>query len=289
MFADLLERSYVWRLAGKASLGGGVKVRYRDERVTGDMATVDTELWRAGRQRDPARLSTGASQRAVGGVRRGDGRRQHDAELPRAVPARRARVVLRRAGLAAPRQARHVERGRAGDADPDRGRRAPTSGRDAVRPREITGPIDLDRQAIARDVAAVVTPGLVVSDVADRPPRAPVAVPALADVVAQRRLPAVGDSRAVVGARRRGPTSGRAPADRLRLVVGPDAIESGGACARSDRGVSGAPIAPARAGSGRACSGHSPAGAARAGNAGLATPLHTGRSGDAREACRHRG
>jgi len=27
MFADLLERSFVWRVAGKASLGGGVKVR----------------------------------------------------------------------------------------------------------------------------------------------------------------------------------------------------------------------------------------------------------------------
>ena len=55
MFADLLERSFVWRVAGKASLGGGVKVRYRDERVTGDVATVDTELAGAGRQRDPAR------------------------------------------------------------------------------------------------------------------------------------------------------------------------------------------------------------------------------------------
>jgi phospholipid transport system substrate-binding protein len=44
MFGDLLERSFVWRVAGKASLGGGVKVRYLEERVAGDTASVDTEL-----------------------------------------------------------------------------------------------------------------------------------------------------------------------------------------------------------------------------------------------------
>src|SRR5262245_6264054 len=44
MFGDLLERSFVWRMAGKASLSDGVKVHYLDEHVTGDSATVSTEL-----------------------------------------------------------------------------------------------------------------------------------------------------------------------------------------------------------------------------------------------------
>lgn len=44
LFADLLERSFVWRLAGKASLGGGLKVRYLGESIAGDTATVDTAI-----------------------------------------------------------------------------------------------------------------------------------------------------------------------------------------------------------------------------------------------------
>ena len=44
LFADLLERSFVWRLAGKANLASGVNVRYLDERVAGDVATVATAV-----------------------------------------------------------------------------------------------------------------------------------------------------------------------------------------------------------------------------------------------------
>src|SRR4029079_14273555 len=41
-FSDLLERSFVWRVAGKAALGGGVKVNYLGETVEGDVASVET-------------------------------------------------------------------------------------------------------------------------------------------------------------------------------------------------------------------------------------------------------
>ncbi len=44
LFADLLERSFVWRVAGKAALGGGVKVQYVGETVDGDTATVETAV-----------------------------------------------------------------------------------------------------------------------------------------------------------------------------------------------------------------------------------------------------
>jgi len=54
LFADLLERSFVWRVAGKASLGGGVRVDYLGETVTGDIATVETAL--AGRDGNQFRL-----------------------------------------------------------------------------------------------------------------------------------------------------------------------------------------------------------------------------------------
>jgi ABC-type transporter MlaC component/cell division septation protein DedD len=44
LFADLLERSFVWRMAGKASIGGGLKVKYLGETLAGDTATVDTAV-----------------------------------------------------------------------------------------------------------------------------------------------------------------------------------------------------------------------------------------------------
>ena len=44
LFADLLERSFVWRVAGKASLAGGVRVDYLSETVNGEAATVETEV-----------------------------------------------------------------------------------------------------------------------------------------------------------------------------------------------------------------------------------------------------
>lgn len=44
LFADLLERSFVWRVAGKASLSGGVRVDYLDETTVADTASVDTRV-----------------------------------------------------------------------------------------------------------------------------------------------------------------------------------------------------------------------------------------------------
>jgi ABC-type transporter MlaC component len=54
LFAELLERSFVWRVASKASLDGGVRVDYLDETVTGDVASVETAI--AGRDGNPFRL-----------------------------------------------------------------------------------------------------------------------------------------------------------------------------------------------------------------------------------------
>jgi phospholipid transport system substrate-binding protein len=44
LFADLLERAFVWRVAGKATLAGGVQVDYLNETASGDTATVETEI-----------------------------------------------------------------------------------------------------------------------------------------------------------------------------------------------------------------------------------------------------
>ena len=44
LFADLLERSFVWRVAGKATTAGGVRVQYLGENVEGDNATVETAI-----------------------------------------------------------------------------------------------------------------------------------------------------------------------------------------------------------------------------------------------------
>jgi phospholipid transport system substrate-binding protein len=44
LFADLLERSFVWRVAGKATTAGGLKVDYRNESVEGDTAAVETAV-----------------------------------------------------------------------------------------------------------------------------------------------------------------------------------------------------------------------------------------------------
>jgi hypothetical protein len=44
LFADLLERAFVWRVAGKASLNGGVRVDYLHETANGDTASVETAL-----------------------------------------------------------------------------------------------------------------------------------------------------------------------------------------------------------------------------------------------------
>jgi phospholipid transport system substrate-binding protein len=54
LFADLLERSFVWRVAGKATTAGGLKVDYLSETAADDSATVETAL--AARDGNPLRL-----------------------------------------------------------------------------------------------------------------------------------------------------------------------------------------------------------------------------------------
>ena len=44
LFADLLERSYLWQVASKARLDEGVSVTYLEESVVGDHATVRTTI-----------------------------------------------------------------------------------------------------------------------------------------------------------------------------------------------------------------------------------------------------
>src|SRR5437667_5191599 len=44
LFADLLERSFVWRVAGKATTAGGIKVEYLDETIENDTASVETAI-----------------------------------------------------------------------------------------------------------------------------------------------------------------------------------------------------------------------------------------------------
>ena len=180
MFADLLERSYVWRVAGKASLGGGVKVRYRDEHVTGDTATVDTELMgRDGNEIQLAYRLVNRSGRWVVSDVVMDGvstMQNYHAQFQRVVRessyAQLASQLRAKLGMSSV--------GAQVTPIPIAAAAPPPPAVMPFGPRENVGPIDLDRQAIARDVAAVVTPGLVVSDVAPSP-RAPVAVPALAD------------------------------------------------------------------------------------------------------------
>jgi ABC-type transporter MlaC component/cell division protein FtsN len=182
MFADLLERSFVWRVAGKASLGGGVKVRYLDERVTGDVATVDTEL--AGRDGNEIRLQYRLVHRSARWVVCDvvmDGvstMQNYHAQFQRIVRessyTQLASQLRTKLGLSAVgAQVTPIPIAAAAPPLPN------------VMPfgsPQTTGPMDLERQAIARDVAAVVTPGLVVSDVAPSvPPRAAGAAPTPAE------------------------------------------------------------------------------------------------------------
>jgi ABC-type transporter MlaC component/cell division septation protein DedD len=62
LFADLLERSFVWRVAGKATTAGGVKVDYLGEAVDRDTATVETAV--AARDGNPLRLGFRMVRRA---------------------------------------------------------------------------------------------------------------------------------------------------------------------------------------------------------------------------------
>jgi len=62
LFADLLERSFVWRVAGRATTAGGLKVDYLGELIDRDTATVETTI--AARDGNPLRLGFRMVQRA---------------------------------------------------------------------------------------------------------------------------------------------------------------------------------------------------------------------------------
>ena len=175
LFADLLERSFVWRVAGKAALGGGVKVQYGGETVEGDTATVETAI--AARDGSDLRLDFRMVWRADRWVVRDvvmegvSTMENYHAQFQRVVRDSSWRDLIgqlrAKVGVTAVQVA-------AEPASP------PRSGVLAAGP---AAPPDLDRsvderQAIARDVAAVITPGLASRDIA---PLLPLRPPAFAE------------------------------------------------------------------------------------------------------------
>jgi cell division septation protein DedD len=159
LFADLLERSFVWRVAGKASLGGGVRVHYLGETVAGDTASVDTTI--ASRDGGDLRLEYRMVRRADRWVVRDvvmDGvstMENYHAQFQRVV--RDASWSDLMAQLRAKIAASSVQV--AGAATAPAPAMAPAPGGDADRA------VSDNRVAAARDLAAVVTPGLAVRDV----------------------------------------------------------------------------------------------------------------------------
>ena len=170
LFADLLERSFVWRVAGKASLGGGVKVQYFGETVDGDTAIVETAV--AARDGSELRLEFRMVWRADRWVVRDvvmDGvstMENYHAQFQRIVRDSSWRDLMGqlRAKVGAP--AVQVA------AEPVPLPRPASSSAGPAAPPDLDRPVD-ERQAIARDVAAVVTPGLASRDIAPLPPLRP--------------------------------------------------------------------------------------------------------------------
>ncbi|HEX6212409.1 MAG TPA: ABC transporter substrate-binding protein, partial [Methylomirabilota bacterium] len=165
LFADLLERAFVWRVAGKAALGGGVKVHYVGETVDGDVATVDTAV--AARDGNDLKLGYRMVRRAGRWVVRDvvmDGvstMENYHAQFQRVVRDGSWRDLVRqlRAKVGAP--AVHTAS-------------TPPPRRPGSRPSAMLAgppaPPALDRsmpeeRAIPRDIAAVVRPTLAVRDV----------------------------------------------------------------------------------------------------------------------------
>ncbi len=179
LFADLLERSFVWRVAGKASLGGGVKVQYLGETVAGDTATVDTTV--ASRDGNDLTLEYRMVRRADRWVVRDvvmDGvstmenyhaqfqRVVRDASWHDLMGQLRAKVGTPSVQVAAASVV------------------GPTVRTVSVTPLatpEVDRPTTDDRYAAARDLAAVVTPGLAVRDVNPLPVPRPRPVPVAPD------------------------------------------------------------------------------------------------------------
>jgi phospholipid transport system substrate-binding protein len=174
LFADLLERSFVWRVAGKASIAGGVKVQYLGETVTGDTATVDTAV--SARDGSDLRLEYRMVRRAgrwmvrdvvMDGVSTMDNyhaqfqRVVRDGSWPELMSQLRAKVgappVVQ---VAAPTPAPVL--------DP-----LTPSATDLAAPLALDPgrPAPDERHLAARDLAAVVTPGLAIRDVSPLPGR----------------------------------------------------------------------------------------------------------------------
>jgi phospholipid transport system substrate-binding protein len=181
LFADLLERSFVWRVAGKASIAGGIKVRYLGETVAGDTATVDTAV--SARDGNDLRLEYRMVRRAGRWVVRDvvmDGVSTMDnyhAQFQRIVRDGSWPEVLGqlRAKVGAPPVTVQVA-GPAPVLDLLTPSAAPLAA--SLAPLDIDRPAPDERHLVARDLAAVVTPGLAVRDVSplsgrQRPPPPP--------------------------------------------------------------------------------------------------------------------
>lgn len=187
LFADLLERSFVWRVAGKASLDGGVRVDYLGETVHDDTATVQTAL--AARDGSDFRLGFRMVRRAERWVVRDvvmDGvstmenyhaqfqRVVRDASWPELVSQLRAKVGVPPGGGQVA-TARVVSPQLVTPPPPVVVPLLPMPAPlpvAALPPPGFDRPVADERHALARDVAAVVTPGLAVPDVTSAgPPR----------------------------------------------------------------------------------------------------------------------
>jgi phospholipid transport system substrate-binding protein len=229
LFADLLERSFVWRLAGKASVDGGVKVQYVAETVADDTAIVEADV--AARDGNDLKLEFRMVRRADRWVVRDlvmygvSTMENYHAQFQRVVRDSSWRDLMSqmRAKVGAPAVTVQV----AGDA-PVAGPAtlAATVVAAPLAPSDLDRPALEDRQTAARDLAAVVTPGLALRDVtrlpqvrqptavvaATTPPPPPREISAAAPPVAERAI-VVSPPREVASSAPRAPEIGpRAPA-----------------------------------------------------------------------------
>jgi phospholipid transport system substrate-binding protein len=179
LFADLLERSFVWRVAGKANLDGGVKVQYLGESVAGDTAAVDTTV--TSRDGNDLRLEYRLVRRAGRWVVRDvvmDGvstMENYHAQFQRVVRDGSWRDLMAqlRAKVGAPVADARVAAPPA-VVGPATVVAAPVV--PPLSPSDLGRPMADERPAATRDLAAVVTPGLAVRDLGTLPPRPPTSV-----------------------------------------------------------------------------------------------------------------
>ena len=168
LFADLLERSFVWRVAGKASIGDGVKVQYVGETVAGDVAIVETSV--ATRDGNDLKLEYRMVRRADRWVVRDvvmdsvSTMKNYHAQFQRVVRDSSWRDLMSqlRAKVGAPPVAVQV----AGGPGPAT---LPAPVVVPLAPSDLDPPALEDRHVAARDLAAVVTPGLALRDVTRLP------------------------------------------------------------------------------------------------------------------------